>query len=345
MRKLPIQIEDCSKVELHIHVLGYSPKGESILIVLWDNYDKVVLRSIMIDSYEKNGKNEMSEILNHYGLDTKKLDFLVWTHPDLDHSLGIPKIIKGYSSSKTLILLPVGFKMEIFKSLDSTLFKTAHSVIRKSRQDKDTVVQVSTSGLYSNTPTIQDKYKDGINDGFNFSIEILAPFSESSFRWTEVLKNFNKNDISIAFNICFGHYRFFFGGDSMNDALMKIDEYKMINTMFVKVPHHGSPTSGKLPERYMNVAKKSKGDIRHIMTVVTTTYEDYHTKLPNHNVLDKYKCFLKKILHTSNPERVNDYGICSFVYKYNSCVPNYSYKGDTSVYYEFKKVAARCYTE
>lgn len=44
----------------------------------------------------------------------------------------------------------------------------------------------------------------------------------------------------------------------MNYALAKIEEDRMIDTMFVKVPHHGSTTSDILPERYKNVAMKSK---------------------------------------------------------------------------------------
>lgn len=193
MRKPPIQIEDCSKVELHIHVLGYEPKGESILIILWDSFDKTVLRSIMVDSFIPCGKNGIKDVLNRYGLDTKKLDFFVWTHPDLDHSLGIPQIIKNYSNQYTQILLPVGFKKEIIKSFKSELYKAAYSVFLKLKKYKNSVVPVSTSGLFSNVPTIEDKYQDGISDGFRFSIEILAPFAESSFRWTEVLKAFNKN--------------------------------------------------------------------------------------------------------------------------------------------------------
>lgn len=337
MRKPPIQIEDCSKVELHIHVLGYHPKGESILIILWDSFDKTVLRSIMVDSFILCKKNEITDVLNRYGLDTKKLDFFVWTHPDLDHSLGIPQIVKNYSNQHTQILLPVGFKKELFKSFKSGLYKAAYSVFQKSKKDKDTVIPVSTSGLFSNSPTILDKYQDGINDGFNFSIEILAPFAESSFRWTEVLKTFNKNDISIAFNIRFGHYRFFFGGDSMNYALEKIDEDRMIDTMFVKVPHHGSTTSNILPVLYKNVAMKSKKGIKQVMTVVTTIFEDHPTHLPDNGVLDKYKCISKKILHTSFLGKTKNFGICSLVYKFNSRIPICTFEGDASVYYEYKK--------
>lgn len=76
-------------------------------------------------------KNGIKDVLNRYGLDTKKLDFFVWTHPDLDHSLGIPQIIENYSNQYTQILLPVGFKKEIIKSFKSELYKAAYSVFLK----------------------------------------------------------------------------------------------------------------------------------------------------------------------------------------------------------------------
>ena len=332
MRKPPIQIEDCSKVELHIHVLGYFPKGESILIVLWDGNDNTVLRSILVDCYERDGKNIINKVLDKYGLDSKKLDYIVWTHPDLDHSLGMHKIIRSYSSKCTQILLPAGFKRELFKSIKSELMKVALTVFKKSRQDKESVVPVSTSGIFTNGPTISDRYQDGITDGFNFSIEILAPFSESSFRWTEVLNSFNKNDISIAFNIHFGNYRFLFGGDAMNYALTKIDEERMVNTMFVKIPHHGSHTSDKLPTILQNIDIKA---FKRKITAVTTTFVGQVTNLPDTSVLDQYKCISRKILHTNkNAKGHNNYGICSLKYKYNSRVPDYNYEGDAYVYYE-----------
>lgn len=334
MKKPPIQIEDCSKVELHIHVLGYFPQGESILIILWDDYDKCVLRSIMVDCYEKSGRNEMNRFLNKYKLDTNKLDYLIWTHPDLDHSLGIPRIVKNYSNQKTKILIPAGFKNELFKNRSTNLYKSAFSVLQKSIKDKEGVISVATSGLYSKAPTILDKYQDGINDGFNFSIEILAPFSEDSFRWTNVMKYFNKNDISIAFNIRFGPYRFFFGGDTMNYAITKIDEDRMIDTMFIKIPHHGSSTSDSLPNCHKNILTNSKKKFKRVVTAVTTMFENHPTHLPDNIVLDKYKCFSRKILHTNVNGNAKQYGICSLIYKYNSRVPICSFDGDASVYYE-----------
>jgi hypothetical protein len=59
-----IHIEDCSKLELHIHIIGHYPKGESILVILWDGNDNSVLQSILIDSYQtKKGNLTVRRVL------------------------------------------------------------------------------------------------------------------------------------------------------------------------------------------------------------------------------------------------------------------------------------------
>ena len=68
MDKPPIKVHDCSALELRIHVLGYFPKGESILIVLWNNHDNTVCQSILVDCFEKSNKNHFEDLFNEYGL-------------------------------------------------------------------------------------------------------------------------------------------------------------------------------------------------------------------------------------------------------------------------------------
>lgn len=102
--------------------------------------------------------------------------------------------------------------------------------------------------------------------------------------------------------------------------------------MFVKIPHHGSHTSDKLPTILENIDIKA---YKRKITAVTTTFVSQITHLPDTSVLDKYKCISRKILHTNKKaEGHNNYGICSLKYRYNSRVPDYNYEGDAYVYYE-----------
>ncbi|MCQ2340634.1 MAG: hypothetical protein MJZ79_07670 [Paludibacteraceae bacterium] len=329
----PIQIDDCSKVELHIHVLGYYPKGESILVVLWDNSDSSVLVSILIDCYQQKHVNRFESVLGKYGIDRSKLDYLIWTHPDFDHSLGLPEIIASYTSKKTNILVPLGYKTQALRSLNGSIYHAAIAVWNKAKRDKRTVVPISTSALFDSAPNITKRYNDGFSDLLLFSIEILAPYSEHSFHVTEILKSFNKNDISIAFNIHFGAYRFFFGGDAMNFSLSRIDNNRLRDTVFIKIPHHGSSTSDILPSLYEKALTYPIGKKKTTITSVTTTFEDHPTHLPEMGVLDKYKGIVKKILQTQGTIQNDNYGIWSFVYTLNSQVPKVSKIGDASVYF------------
>lgn len=328
MKNPPIHIKDCSKLELHIHVLGYYPKGESILVVLWDGYNSAVLRSILIDSYQAEGVNKFTNLFNQYSINTNKLDYIIWTHPDLDHSVGIPDIVQNYTNNKTKILVPNGLKVELFRSMNGDLFKAYKSL------KKGLVYPVGTTELYANCPNILDYYSDGIMDDIPFSIEIVAPYSERAFIVTEFLKKLKKNDISIAFNIRFGQYRFFFGGDSTNYVFDRISDEYLSDTIFVKIPHHSSKTSDHLPDKYFGLFNK-EAENNMVLTSISTIFEENRTHLPDITVLEKYKQISDNILLTNNKSDIEFYyGIWSLRYKLNTLTAISKKEGDAIVYYK-----------
>lgn len=329
-----IHIEDCSKIEIHIHVIGYFPKGESILVILWDGNDSTVLKSMLIDSYQINGNNKFEELLKYYSIDTEKLDYFIWTHPDLDHSLGIPGIIKNYTEkTKTHYLIPEGLTSKVFKSMKSELFRSWFSI---KQRPKYSVTPISSSILYSSAPNICQYYEDGINDDTKFSLEIVAPLSELSFNETEKKKVPYKNDISIAFNIVLGDIRFFFGGDITNTTIRKISEEFFRNTVFVKIPHHGSDTSDELPNKYSNNEHDDTLDERYPIIAVSTMFEDHPTHLPKNDVLDLYKDLASHILLTNKLDPESNYGIWSIKYKLNSinALNDPKPEGDANIYFK-----------
>lgn len=327
-----IHIEDCSKIEIHIHVIGYFPKGESILVILWDGNDSTVLKSILIDSYQIDGNNKFEALLKHYSIDSSKLDYFIWTHPDLDHSLGIPEIIKNYTNKETRYLVPVGLTSKVLKSMKSALFRSWLSIKKRPRYS---VSPISTSIRYSSAPNICQYYEDGINDDVKFSLEIVAPLSEVSFNETEKKKTPYKNDISIAFNIVLGNLRFFFGGDITNTTIRKISEEIFRNTVFVKIPHHGSDTSDELPNKYSNNEHDDTLDERYPIIAVSTIFEDHPTHLPKNDVLDLYKDLASHILLTNKLNPESNYGIWSIKYKLNSikALNDPKPEGDANIYF------------
>lgn len=357
MDKPPIKVHDCSALELRIHVLGYFPKGESILIVLWNNHDNTVCQSVLVDCFEKSNKNHFEDLFNEYGLKKNKLNYFIWTHPDEDHSIGIPKIIKNYIDKNSLIFIPYGLSWstmsigninkrralkEIFKFSD--VVQSFISIIKCSKKRPSIVEPVSSSRYQLRTELYGDVIKDNFNAECDFKIEILTPFRDMSFTKSVTNSSLLKNDLSISFNIVFGKYRFFFGGDAENDALRIVKEARWKDTVFVKIPHHGSESSNVLPTIYTSVLQNTKVSTPPLISAITTSFENNsNIQLPNTTVLDEYvKCSRGIYLTKSRASQVNNYGIWTLSYKYNSTKPLAKInKCDASVYYELDVIKGR----
>ena len=194
---------------------------------------------------------------------------------------------------------------------------------------------VSRSNLFTNTPNICQYFSDGISDDVKFSLEIIAPISEITFNETEKKKKIYKNDISVAFNIVFGQLRFFFGGDITNTSIRQISSVYFQNTVFVKIPHHGSSTSNSLIEKYIN-NNHDLIEVTKPIIAVSTIFEDHPTHLPEDDVLNSYIGISNRILVTNNTTNNNNgYGIWTLKYKLNSQMVSYEPipEGDAYIYF------------
>lgn len=350
MDKPPIKVHDCSALELRIHVLGYFPKGESILIILWNNHNKTVCQSILVDCFEMSNKNNFEPLFNEYKLKKNKLNYFIWTHPDEDHSVGIPKIVNNYIDKNTLIFIPYGLSWDTMSIRNinkrralkemvtySNVFQSFLSVLKCSRKRSSIVEPVSSSRHQLRAELYGDIIKDNFNTECSFKIEILTPFRDMSFTKSVTNSSILKNDLSISFNLVFGQYRFFFGGDAENEALKNVREKRLNDTIFVKIPHHSSNSSDMLPTVYKRILQNAKVSKPPLISAITTSYENNsNIQLPNITVLDEYKkCTRGIYLTKSNTIQVNNYGIWTFCYKYQSVLPiAKNNKGDASVYYE-----------
>ena len=141
--------------------------------------------------------------------------------------------------------------------------------------------------------------------------------------------------ISIAFNIVLGNLRFFFGGDITNTTIKKIPKEGFSNTIFVKIPHHGSDTSNELPNKYITNEDDDTLDERYPIIAVSTMFEDYPTHLPQNDVLDLYKNLARHILLTNKLDPKCNYGIWSIKYKLNSikALNDPKPEGDANIYF------------
>ena len=302
-----VDVKNITELELHIYVLGCYPIGESILSVVWDKAEKRVLKSILFDCYEQDGINQMLPVLDKYGLKTRKLDFVIWTHPDEDHSVGFEQILKEYTSNKTIALLPEGVTKKIF---DLSLFgiKRLFKVLRKDNLFKKLVVERVSCSKNRTYPDEYGatKYIDGVRDNLRFGLEVYTPFSHQVFQKTEINKSFIKNDLSLSVLLRFDDYGFFFGGDAENQSIKEVEPSSWENVVFVKIPHHGSKSSNKLPEILEeNVDWDRTGRI----TAVSTSFVQGCSFLPEKTVLEKYKVISDNVLLTENDTHREKYGI------------------------------------
>lgn len=306
-------VKDISKLQLHIYVLGYYPMGESILAVVWDDVENIVRKSILIDCFEHNGFNQLDPVFKQYKIDKNKLDYIIWTHPDYDHSVGFSSIISKYSSKKTVFLLPDGFYKFILRPASLKIFNSLKTVFKAYLSFKNNIELVNTSNKRKN-PIIygSTEYTDGYHDNLEFEIEILTPFANQVFSKTQMNKTSKPNDISISLMIRFGKQNFYFGGDTEDPAINMIEEERMHNIIFIKIPHHSSNTSKVFPARLDLI--KEKGNMTEAISV-STSFISTKTQLPDFNILNKYRSFSSKILITDNIEqRTNKYGMWKFVY-------------------------------
>ena len=111
--------------------------------------------------------------------------------------------------------------------------------------------------------------------------------------------------------IRFGNQNFYFGGDVENSAINMIEEERLHNILFIKIPHHSSKTSDALPLLLNSI--KASGNMTDAVSV-STSFVNSKTRLPEFNVLNKYCLFSSKILITDKDKREKNYGIWKFVY-------------------------------
>ena len=327
-----LYVKDISRLQLHIYVLGYYPMGESILVIVYDKIEHLARKSLLIDCFENNDTNLMESILNEYKIDENKLDFIIWTHPDYDHSVGFSTIVHKYFSKETLFLLPDGFSKLILRKASLKIFNSLVTVWKTYFSNSDNIEFVNTSNKRKN-PIIYGatKYIDGYHDDIEFEIEILTPFANQVFSKTQINKSFKPNDISISLMIRFGNQNFYFGGDVENSAINMIEKERLHNIIFIKIPHHSSKTSDSLPSLLNSI--KTSGNMIDAISV-STSFVNNKTQLPELNVLNKYCLFSSKILITDKDNREKNYGIWKFVYNISPQIIEQPIPlGDASVYY------------
>lgn len=332
-----IGMTSLQNLQLHVHVIGYYPQGECILVILYDKAKRVVVKSILIDCFvSKNQEDQLRKKLDEYGISAKTpLDMIIWTHPDKDHSEGLGEIVARYTNKKTFMVLPDGF---FLKTLKRAGLKLTIQLLLSLFRNGFSMERVNTSTHRKNSEEYMSlQFDDGVMDSIEYSVEILTPNGAQVIRKVDGRWRFYKNDISISMIIHCGELDLYFGGDVENDAIKMVPDYKMSKVCFVKIPHHASDTSTELYEvikRNISLKKLNNEDLIDI-TAVSTCFHIGRKPAPHISVLREYKPISRELCLTDNQRpREDKYGVCSFVYDvaardYESC-----YEGDAGIWEE-----------
>lgn len=285
---------------IETYIIGYKNEGESILFFV--RADGGISFSGLVDCYKLDDVDKVKDILQENEIE--KLDFICWTHPDLDHSKGLVDIIKNYVSQKTNIWIPEGVDaQEITCSKD---VKELFIQFKKCMIDMDAEYNVySASDRKDMMGYNSICFQKGV-DIFPLEIISYAPNSKI-IRKQNYTDKFIKNDRSVFFVLALGSARIFLTGDVEDSTIEKIPSNffeKHIHIM--KIPHHGSDSSGKMLDLGWQVCD----------VACSTVYRKGHSDLPLANIMKRYSEVSQYLLCTGKADRTKEtekYGIVKIV--------------------------------
>lgn len=272
---------------LDVYVVGYKTMGESIILNFANKFYG------LIDCYETKSINKTEEILESLGV--KSLDFICWTHTDLDHTKGLSKIINKFVDyHKTKFFIPEGFSpKEIFSQFKEN-YDNEYSEIFELADEKfhpyniissnQNTVQ-SYSFRYSSSPTdlvCQIKCYTPISPIVrNLSFQAIEQYFKTGTGKSKpnyfsiVLKLTIKHQDIIPINLCFT-------SDLDNYVIQRMLNEEALecfaHNLFLKIPHHGSTNSNKIFPF-----------IKSIGHAATTAYAP--SNLPNNDIIKRYKSY------------------------------------------------------
>lgn len=282
------------KLVLETFLIGYKNLGESIVFIIF--IDGEVGYSGVIDCYEYNSLNKTVDILEENGIDA--LDFICWTHPDEDHSVGIDILTEDYADERTKIYLPEdvnGNEYNYNKRIENT-FNNLDDILKSRKLKKYSVKSASDK-----KELVYKTFEHGVRGNYEFTIYSIAPNS-TIVRGNKFNKTFAKNDYSIGLILNIGEFSFLFSGDIENKTISKM-EYSYFPEVidYIKTPHHTSNSSDKLLE-YLNYDSKSE-------LACTTVVR--RSNLPDKEVIEKYKNYSRSFYSTGAVDKDDkyDYGI------------------------------------
>ncbi len=303
-----------NSLEIELFVIGFKYEGESIVFLV--KCDGGVCFSGLIDCYETE-QHLIENILKNNNVES--LNFICWTHPDMDHSKGIRYIVNKFSKEITNLWIPEN--VEFIDRNCGKKIKNFFTYIRQNICKKNTKFKVYTVSDYKNLMAynpIEFNYRGCI---YNLNIHSLAP---SSYRIKSMFyrNNYCKNDRSIVLHINMGKINLFFTGDIENGMILEMPtDYIPKNNDFIKIPHHGSTSSDALIDKIGGNNAIS----------CSTVYRRGKINLPDQTIMGKYKIKSERLVCTGKVDSAKEkhkYGVAKFKFDILNLLTKVSFEGN-----------------
>lgn len=165
MRKL--FFEDSLKLELN--VIGYHDQGESIVFFI--KTDGIAAYTGLVDCYKTEDQNAVKMVLEKEQVE--KIDFMCWTHPHDDHTLGLEKIWEQYCTKDTCFCCTdiIQADLDLYSEEAKLLFQNIRGIHTSSKRKKMRIMYLKDSTQAERLLCVGNTKK------YEFRIQSFAPNS------------------------------------------------------------------------------------------------------------------------------------------------------------------------
>ena len=306
-----------SNLLIEVFIIGYPERGESIIVFLRDSQDDSVMYSLVIDCFQSGAQNKTADILKANHIDTSKLNMLVWSHPDYDHTHGLQSVLSDYCDENTHVVLPNDLNGEIWvkvtdyniedKPIIDQIYKQAKSSFTIDSALASNYLVHPLEEIHLNEqcePSTSHPRKE-----LKVQINALSPHSTRINQLLGSRASLKKNDLSVAIDIVVGNgdgYHFLFMSDIEKDDIELLDTSVLYEPLLIKIPHHTSQTSANLLDHVVINRENFKP------LTCTTTYKTQG--LPNVELLKRYCSISKQTDCTGFATKDKTFGVIHYIF-------------------------------
>lgn len=271
-------------LDFEINLIGYKGKGESIVFFL--KADGKAVYTGLVDCYEEESENAALQLLEKERVSV--FDFVCWTHPHDDHTLGLDKILQEHCNENTFFWMPpiTTTDMENYCQSAQKTYIDLFKIIESRKRKKMHIYTASDSKKL-------EKFVCSGNASTNsYIFEIWSFAPDTNFLLKNQIKgNMDMENLySIGLVVNIGHFYIVLAGDVENYTLKSIPELNFDlqdRVDYVKIPHHASKSASFLVDRFNDMGVSAPS--------VATTTLFRGNKLPDKDVLKKYFLWGKNI--------------------------------------------------